>query len=217
MAIADDSLEFEHVLPLPEVDDFLQCEGIKPLNGSQEGMIRLLHAKAGTELARREIIVAGTGLKPELYRDFLHLVRRVQDSRLGVFLHDEGERGGKRYWFGVSAAIQAGYAIEDGVATFEDSIETDELVSEGFSYDASFSWRPRARCRSIDPDVFFPEDTEGVKNAKKICAECSVTELCLGFALQNRIDKGIWGGASERSRRRILKERAARAATKSDN
>ena len=36
---------------------------------------------------------------------------------------------------------------------------------------------------------------------------CPVTEPCLEYALEHRIDHGVWGGASERERRRILKRR----------
>jgi WhiB family redox-sensing transcriptional regulator len=47
----------------------------------------------------------------------------------------------------------------------------------------------------------------GVLAAQKICAECPVAEACLEYALANHIDHGVWGGASERERRRILRRR----------
>ncbi len=47
----------------------------------------------------------------------------------------------------------------------------------------------------------------GVDRARKICATCPVTATCLEYALENRIDHGVWGGCSERERRRILKRR----------
>ncbi len=69
-------------------------------------------------------------------------------------------------------------------------------------------------CNNHPPSVFFPSDGVGVEAAKKICASCPVKDPCLDHALTNRIDHGVWGGASERQRRRILKSRrvAARAA-----
>lgn len=68
-------------------------------------------------------------------------------------------------------------------------------------------WMARGKCRDVAPAVFFPSDGVGVQVAQKICAECPVTEPCLEYALANRIDHGIWGGCSERERRRILRRR----------
>ena len=69
------------------------------------------------------------------------------------------------------------------------------------------AWMARGACRNYEPSVFFPSDGVGVDRARKICATCNVTEDCLEYALLNRIDHGVWGGASERERRRILKRR----------
>ena len=68
-------------------------------------------------------------------------------------------------------------------------------------------WMLRARCRSLAPGEFFPSDGVGVDKARRICAQCSVQSECLDYALKNRIDQGVWGGASERERRRILRRR----------
>lgn len=62
------------------------------------------------------------------------------------------------------------------------------------------------------PSTFFPSDGAGVEVARNICATCPVREACLEHALVNRIDHGVWGGCSERERRRILKRRRAIAA-----
>ena len=66
-------------------------------------------------------------------------------------------------------------------------------------------------CASEPPDLFFPSDGVGVEVAKKVCEDCPSKELCLDYALANRIDHGVWGGTSERQRRRILKARRAAA------
>ncbi len=63
------------------------------------------------------------------------------------------------------------------------------------------------RCHQIPPSTFFPSDGVGVEIARKICADCQVKEPCLEYALENRIDHGVWGGCSERERRRILRRR----------
>ena len=73
-------------------------------------------------------------------------------------------------------------------------------------------WMQRGLCREIPPAVFFPSDGVGVEAARRICANCPVKEPCLEYALAFRIDHGVWGGSSERERRRILKRRRVGAA-----
>jgi WhiB family redox-sensing transcriptional regulator len=68
-------------------------------------------------------------------------------------------------------------------------------------------WRKRAACRGVDPDIFFPMSDEDAEEAKSICRGCDVHEACLAFALANRERDGVWGGATERERRRMLRQR----------
>ncbi len=68
-------------------------------------------------------------------------------------------------------------------------------------------WMADGKCREVPPATFFPSDGLGVQSAQKICAECPVAEACLEYALAQRIDHGVWGGKSERERRRILRRR----------
>ncbi len=68
-------------------------------------------------------------------------------------------------------------------------------------------WMAEGNCRSEPPGTFFPSDGVGVAIAQRICVTCPVREQCLEYALENRIDHGVWGGTSERERRRILKRR----------
>jgi WhiB family transcriptional regulator, redox-sensing transcriptional regulator len=68
-------------------------------------------------------------------------------------------------------------------------------------------WMARGKCKEVAPDIFFPSDGMGVLAAQKICAECPVASMCLEYALENHIDHGVWGGCSERERRRILRRR----------
>lgn len=65
----------------------------------------------------------------------------------------------------------------------------------------------RASCSGKSPDVFFPSDGVGVLLAQKICADCPVIDECLEYALANHISHGVWGGASERQRRRLQRRR----------
>jgi len=68
-------------------------------------------------------------------------------------------------------------------------------------------WMARGLCTNVPPSRFFPSDGAGVELARKVCADCPVREACLEHALEQRIDHGVWGGCSERERRRILKHR----------
>ena len=77
-------------------------------------------------------------------------------------------------------------------------------------------WMADGNCRETPPAMFFPSDGVGVEAARRICATCPVKQPCLEYALRNRIDHGVWGGTSERERRRILRQRRlARSASSS--
>ena len=69
------------------------------------------------------------------------------------------------------------------------------------------SWMVQGRCRELPPEVFFPSDGVGVEVARRYCAECPVKAPCLEYALENHIEHGVWGGCSERERRRIARSR----------
>jgi WhiB family redox-sensing transcriptional regulator len=78
----------------------------------------------------------------------------------------------------------------------------------------STNWMGQGNCRDHPPSTFFPSDGVGVEVARRICAGCPVQTPCLEYALRNRVDHGVWGGTSERERRRIArKRRLARTAT----
>ena len=68
-------------------------------------------------------------------------------------------------------------------------------------------WMAQGNCAERPPQLFFPSDGVGVEVAKRVCTDCPVKQVCLEYALVNRIDHGVWGGTSERERRRILKRR----------
>jgi len=69
-----------------------------------------------------------------------------------------------------------------------------------------------AVCRADPPERYFPSSGVGVEIAKRTCNRCPVRVHCLEYALAHRIDHGVWGGCSERERRRILRRRRALAA-----
>ncbi|HWI30322.1 MAG TPA: WhiB family transcriptional regulator [Microbacterium sp.] len=73
--------------------------------------------------------------------------------------------------------------------------------------DNPLSWQTDALCAQTDPEAFFPEKGGSTRDAKRICTTCEVRGECLEYALQNDERFGIWGGLSERERRK-LKRRA---------
>ena len=68
-------------------------------------------------------------------------------------------------------------------------------------------WKAKANCMGVDPDLFFPERGMSTREAKEVCRGCVVREDCLEFAIANGEKFGIWGGMSERERRRVRRAR----------
>lgn len=68
-------------------------------------------------------------------------------------------------------------------------------------------WQTEANCLGVDADLFFPERGASTKEAKAVCQGCEVKNDCLEYALKNGEKFGIWGGLSERERRRIRRVR----------
>jgi WhiB family transcriptional regulator, redox-sensing transcriptional regulator len=69
--------------------------------------------------------------------------------------------------------------------------------------DAADQWQDKALCAQTDPEAFFPEKGGSTREAKKICLGCEVRSECLDYALAHDERFGIWGGLSERERRRL--------------
>lgn len=71
------------------------------------------------------------------------------------------------------------------------------------------TWRDSALCAQTDPEEFFPDKGGGTRQAKHVCAACTVRTECLEYALAHDERFGIWGGMSERERRRLKRGNAA--------
>jgi WhiB family redox-sensing transcriptional regulator len=71
--------------------------------------------------------------------------------------------------------------------------------------EGALSWQERALCAQTDPEAFFPEKGGSTREAKRVCLTCDVRGDCLEYALQNDERFGIWGGLSERERRKLKK------------
>jgi WhiB family transcriptional regulator, redox-sensing transcriptional regulator len=75
--------------------------------------------------------------------------------------------------------------------------------------DGEMPWQDRALCQQTDPDVFFPDNGGSTMPAKRVCMTCEVRAECLDYALEHREKFGVWGGLSERERRRLVRRAAA--------
>ncbi|MES2171354.1 MAG: WhiB family transcriptional regulator [Actinomycetota bacterium] len=74
-----------------------------------------------------------------------------------------------------------------------------------FEDDNPLAWQSDSLCAQTDPEAFFPEKGGSTRDAKKICTSCEVRAQCLEYALKNDERFGIWGGLSERERRKLRK------------
>lgn len=78
-------------------------------------------------------------------------------------------------------------------------------VVPGATEDNPLAWQSDSLCAQTDPEAFFPEKGGSTRDAKKICGSCEVRSQCLEYALENDERFGIWGGLSERERRKLRK------------
>lgn len=72
--------------------------------------------------------------------------------------------------------------------------------------DEELAWQADALCAQTDPEAFFPEKGGSTREAKRICEQCEVRIKCLEFALEHDERFGIWGGLSERERRKLRRK-----------
>src|SRR4029453_2722082 len=78
-------------------------------------------------------------------------------------------------------------------------------IVDGDAIEDELSWQERALCAQTDPEAFFPEKGGSTREAKKVCLGCEVRAECLEYALLHDERFGIWGGLSERERRKLKK------------
>lgn len=107
-----------------------------------------------------------------------------------------------RPWLAVApepAAVPEQRLPEEGAQRPLALVET--LDAEG----EALGWQERALCAQTDPEAFFPEKGGSTREAKRVCVSCEVRAECLEYALLNDERFGIWGGLSERERRKLKK------------
>lgn len=112
------------------------------------------------------------------------------DSRFGMNFDSSNFRGFSGGDAG-AAAERPGHlsVVPDAFTDLFDAVEDE--------------WQDRALCAQTDPEAFFPEKGGSTREAKRICQGCEVKADCLEYALHNDERFGIWGGMSERERRRL--------------
>jgi WhiB family transcriptional regulator, redox-sensing transcriptional regulator len=82
----------------------------------------------------------------------------------------------------------------------------DVMVRDAGKHDDD-DWMKQAECSDKPPNMFFPNNVAGVNAAKLVCAECIVRTECLEYAIDKKVEAGVWGGTSERERHVIIKQR----------
>ncbi len=78
--------------------------------------------------------------------------------------------------------------------------------------DVTTTWQTYAACQGLSAEIFYPSNDSETAEAKMVCRECPVQQSCLEYALMVREKDGIWGGATEKERRRIIRQRRRAAA-----
>lgn len=73
-------------------------------------------------------------------------------------------------------------------------------------------WQTHAACRDANIEKFYSGEPDDTREAVRVCRSCPVRRPCFEAALDRGEIFGVWGGTTERERRRMLRE-AARAGT----
>lgn len=87
-------------------------------------------------------------------------------------------------------------------ATKSGSFRGGSFVAPERTAETREPWMDEALCAQIDTEMFFPEKGGSTRDAKRVCVTCDVKAQCLEYALRNDERFGIWGGLSERERRK---------------
>lgn len=108
----------------------------------------------------------------------------------------------------VNHLIAAGFMVTgEPEREYRRRVMKEQLASVLQTY--AVAWMRDAICAQTDPEAFYPEKGGSTAEAKRVCMGCPVRRDCLEYALENNERYGIFGGKSERERRKIAKERAA--------
>lgn len=129
------------------------------------------------------------------------LVQRLNEP--GLLLEDRESSGGSE----LASVTDRG--VGEATAHWQHRVEgasaVEEFAADWEPDDSVLSWQERALCAQTDPEAFFPEKGGSTREAKKVCLSCDVRSECLEYALSKDERFGIWGGLSERERRKLKK------------
>jgi len=106
----------------------------------------------------------------------------------------------------VETAFSSFQMLAAGPGTRVEEVTRMSVVFPLTGGEDEMSWQERALCAQTDPESFFPEKGGSTREAKKVCTGCDVKGDCLEYALAHDERFGIWGGLSERERRRLKKQ-----------
>ena len=107
---------------------------------------------------------------------------------------ESGAGSGAGFWMDGVTRLPASADLLSGPFT---------VIDGGADEPGEPEWQERALCAQTDPEAFFPEKGGSTREAKRICSGCDVRAECLEYALAHDERFGIWGGLSERERRRL--------------
>ena len=107
---------------------------------------------------------------------------------------ESGAGSGAGFWMDGATRLPASADLLAGPFT---------VIDGGAGEPGGPEWQERALCAQTDPEAFFPEKGGSTREAKRICSGCDVRAECLEYALAHDERFGIWGGLSERERRRL--------------
>jgi WhiB family redox-sensing transcriptional regulator len=113
---------------------------------------------------------------------------------LMLFSFSRGEEGGRGLRVG-----EGGCAVTEVIVPLAQVVVSPDDVDE-------LGWQDQALCAQTDPEAFFPEKGGSTREAKRVCRSCEVRAECLEYALEHDERFGIWGGMSERERRRLKRQ-----------
>jgi WhiB family redox-sensing transcriptional regulator len=198
------------ILILPGIEGILGLE-VPTLNDTQIKMAGLMIENWGQEMARKEVVCVVQGTPRSLKNNYDGMLTELKASSIGEFFHKHGGGGATKHKFDFDDTANSNDSQESNLTavTTTTSNNTEDAPHHKTSKTSSSDWMKQGNCKDEPPSRFFPSDGVGVDVAKRICNTCPVREVCLDYALTHRIDHGVWGGASERERKRILKRRRA--------
>lgn len=123
---------------------------------------------------------------------------------LGMLLEAKVNPGGRSLKAAVEQMHDGGVIVTPPDKLLSSLISKIDALSDDIAMDPD--WQKNALCAQTDPEAFFPDKGGSTREAKRVCAACPVSAECLHYAIDNDERFGIWGGLSERERRRLKKK-----------